>query len=63
MDTIMQFFDLVRQCPAEIANCEQLRRDYVNEHDDMKRKGGCGQCMERNLKNNWIVRLQSLMKA
>ncbi|NBW56620.1 hypothetical protein EBR43_02310 [bacterium] len=63
MDRIMQFFDLVRPCPEEFPNCEQLRREYVNEYEEMKRRGGCGQCMERNLKNNWIIKLQNLIKT
>lgn len=63
MDKILQFFDLARPCPGEISDCEQLRREYVREYEEMKKRGGCGQCMERNLRNNWIVKLQGIIKT
>ena len=62
MDKIMQFLDLVQPCPAEISNCEQLRREYVKDHEEMKKRGGCGQCRERNFKNQWIIKLQGLLQ-
>ena len=62
MDKIMQFLDLIQPCPAEVPDCEQLRREYVKDHEDMKKRGGCGQCMERNFKNQWIVKLQGILQ-
>jgi len=62
MDQIMQFFDLARDCPAEIPNCQNYRNEYVRELNELKLRGGCGTCIEKQLKQGYMLTLQALLK-
>ncbi|NBO99113.1 MAG: hypothetical protein EBU90_03165 [Proteobacteria bacterium] len=62
MDYIMQFFDMTRPCPEQIQDCEKHRAAYTAEYEAIKSKGGCGTCMERNLKQRYIGLLQQFLK-
>jgi hypothetical protein len=61
MEKIMQFFNLDLPCPDEIPDCQHLRNKYVEELGRVKARGGCGSCMERKLKNDFILRLQEIL--
>lgn len=61
MEKIIQFFNFSLPCPAEIKDCEALRQEYTSGLEAAKRGGGCPPCVERNFKNNYIVKLQNIM--
>lgn len=58
----MQFFNYNLPCPLEIPECEHLRNQYSSQLAQLKAKGGCGGCIERNFKNQFILRLQEIIK-
>lgn len=58
MDEIMQFFDFTKPCPDKIRDCESLRHQYGQDFDNVRKQGGCGSCAERNLRQQYIARLQ-----
>ena len=63
MDDIqLKFFDLAQPCPDNIINCESVREQYKNELEQLRSRGGCGGCMERSLRNKYIVLVNSLLK-
>jgi len=62
MEKILIFFEVNQPCPSEIPDCDNLRLQYVTELNDLKRRGGCGTCAERQLRQNYITRLQQLFK-
>jgi hypothetical protein len=57
-----QFFDFDNPCPPEIINCAKLREDYKSELDKLRRSEGCTSCMERSLRNKYIMYIMSLTK-
>jgi len=57
----MKFFDFSQPCPQNIQNCEMVRGEYARELDEMRKRGGCGSCIERNLRQQYIVKLQNLL--
>jgi len=57
----MQFFDFTRPCPGKIPNCEALRHQYVVELEEVKKRGGCGTCAERNFRQTYIINLQNII--
>lgn len=63
MDNIQHsFFDFNAPCPEDIINCSEVREQYKKEWEELKRRGGCGGCMERSLRNKYIVLVNSLRK-
>jgi hypothetical protein len=61
MDDILQnFFDLEKPCPEQIKNCADIREQYKGELEALRMRGGCGGCMERSLRNKYIVLTSSL---
>jgi hypothetical protein len=56
------FFDTTAPCPIEISDCQNLRQEYLQTLDALKRQGGCSSCAERNLKNNFINRIKANIK-
>ena len=62
MEKIMQFFNSALPCPGEIPECDGLRVKFLNELDELKRRGGCSKCAENNLKNKYILKLQEFIK-
>lgn len=61
-DDQLKFFDLNAPCPEDIINCNSVREQYKNEFEDVKRRGGCGGCIERALRNKYIAILAALIK-
>jgi hypothetical protein len=59
-DDQLQFFDLEKPCPESIMNCETLRLQYKKEHEELKRRGGCGGCIERALKHKFFSIISAL---
>lgn len=57
----MLFFDFAQPCPSEIPNCQELRHEFGQDFDRVRKGGGCGTCAERNLRQQYIVRLQELL--
>jgi hypothetical protein len=62
VEKIMQFFNPVLPCPVEIPECDRLRVEFLNELDELKRRGGCSKCAENNIKNKYIIKLQQIIK-
>jgi hypothetical protein len=60
-DITRLFFDSNEKCPPEIPDCANLRLEYLNTLDGLKRNGGCSSCAERQLKNSFIKRIESLI--
>jgi hypothetical protein len=56
-----KFFDTTLPCPSEIPDCVNLRQEYMQTLDALKRQGGCNSCAERNLKNNFISRIKNII--
>jgi hypothetical protein len=61
-DIANKFFDNNQPCPQEIKDCQSLREEYNRTLDALKRRGGCSSCAERNLKNGFIAKIQSLLQ-
>lgn len=55
MELQQQFFDFELPCPEEIPNCNNLRKQYTEELSTLKSSGGCTSCLERNLRNKYIM--------
>jgi len=62
MEKILIFFEVNQPCPPEIPDCDNLRLQYVTELNDLKRRGGCSNCVERQLRQNYINRIQQFVK-
>lgn len=62
MEQIIQFFNNSLPCPSEIPNCEGLRIEYADQLNALKRSGGCNSCAENKFKNQYIIKLQELIK-
>lgn len=56
------FFDANSPCPPEILDCKNLRQEYLQTLDSLKRQGGCSSCAERNLKNNFVNRIKATLE-
>lgn len=56
------FFNTSSPCPKEITDCQNLRQEYLQTLDALKRQGGCNSCAERNLKNNFTNRIKNIIK-
>lgn len=59
MELQQQFFEFDLPCPVEIPNCTRLREQYVEEFNTLKKSGGCSSCLERNLRNKYIMFIMS----
>jgi len=62
MDKIMQFFDFNKPCPPEITDCDQHRAQFIRDLNDLKMRGGCGTCIEKQLRHRYMAMLQSHLK-
>lgn len=62
MEKIIQFFDLNLPCPDVFPDCQHLRNQYAEQLGIARSRGGCGSCIERRLKNDFILRLQEILK-
>lgn len=62
MEQIFQFFNFALPCPEQIPDCQALREQYTREIQEAKNRGGCGGCIERNFKNQYIIKLQTLLE-
>jgi hypothetical protein len=60
MDIQQKFFDFTQLCPKEIPNCEKLRIDYNNEIEELKKSASCSGCVERNIRNKYLIFISSL---
>lgn len=58
----LKFFDLNAPCPEDIINCEPIKEQYRKEYESLKGQGGCGGCIERALRNKYIVLISSMIK-
>jgi hypothetical protein len=58
----LKFFDLNAPCPDSITNCESVKEQYKKEFLDLQGRGGCGGCLERALRNKYIVLISALIK-
>ena len=58
MEKLIQFFDFSQPCPAEIPNCEHVRRQYTIEAEQLKAAPGCWGCKEKSLKSKYTTQLQ-----
>lgn len=56
-----KFFNVDEECPKEIKDCQNLRREFIETFDAIKRRGGCGSCAERQLKNSFTNRIKLLL--
>lgn len=56
------FFDSEQPCPPMIPNCENLRKEFLRERDELRSKSGCTSCMENNLKNKYLMFIMALTK-
>ena len=61
MDEIMKFFDFAQPCPQSIKDCELIRSEYGRDLDEARKRGGCNTCIERNLRQQYIIKLQALL--
>lgn len=57
-----KFFDNSQPCPEQIPDCENLRIEYTQTLDGLRRSGGCSGCQERNLKNTFIAKIAALTR-
>ena len=57
-----KFFTLNEACPPEIPDCDNLRAEYIQTLDALKRGGGCNSCAERQLKNSFTGRIAATVK-
>jgi len=55
MELQQQFFDFELPCPEEIPHCSNLRIQFAEELSTLKSSGGCTSCLERNLRNKYIM--------
>lgn len=62
MDYQQLFFNISEPCPAAIPNCENLRKEYLNELNELKTRGGCTACMEDNLKQKYVMFIMAVTK-
>jgi len=62
MDDVLQFFEINQPCPNSIPDCDALRLQYVTEVNDLKKRGLCGSCVERNTRNKYLVIVQEKLK-
>jgi len=58
----LKFFNLNEPCPDDIINCDSVREQYKKEYQDLTARGACGGCLERSLRNKYIVLLSALVK-
>ncbi len=58
-----KFFDNSQPCPEQIPDCENLRIEYMQTLEGLRRNGGCSGCQERNLKNTFIAKIAALIRA
>lgn len=56
------FFNTSLPCPNEIPDCQNLRQEYLQTLDSLKRRGVCSSCAERTLKNNFTNRIKIIIK-
>ena len=61
-DITSRFFIFDETCPAEIPDCENLRKEYILTLDSVRRGGGCGSCAERQMKNSFIARIAAIVQ-
>jgi len=57
------FFNTAVPCPANIENCEELRKQFFDKVESLKQNGGCNACRLRNLKTNYYQVIKSNMKS
>lgn len=57
-----KFFDNSQPCPEQIPDCENLRIEYTQTLDGLRRSGGCSGCQERNFKNIFIAKIAALTR-
>lgn len=62
MEKVIQFFDYSLPCPEEVTDCQGLRNQYSAELEEARKKGGCPPCIERNLRNKYILTIQERIK-
>lgn len=55
------FFATNEPCPPAIPDCQNLRQEYLQTLDSLKRKGGCNACAERQLKNGFTARIAAIV--
>ena len=58
MEKIIQFFNFSDPCHVDIPNCEQIRRQYAIEAEQLKSMPGCWGCKEKSLKSKYTTLLQ-----
>jgi hypothetical protein len=51
---IERFFNIDQPCPADIPNCEQLREEFLNKLEELRKQGGCSPCKARGIRNHYL---------
>jgi len=59
---LLQFFEVNLPCPDIIPDCDNLRLQYVTEVNELKKRGMCSGCVERNVRNKYIIIIQEKAK-
>lgn len=57
-----RFFENTVPCPEQVPDCQNLRLEYNQTLEGLKRNGGCSSCQERNLKNTFIAKIAALIR-
>ena len=55
------FFNFDLLCPAEIENCEKLRKEYRKRVKFVETLGLCTPCEITNIKNYYIIMFKELL--
>ena len=51
---IERFFNIDQPCPADIPNCEQLREEFLNKLEELRKQSGCSPCKARGIRNHYL---------
>lgn len=54
---LINFFNLNEPCDKDTKNCNELRKKYMEELNDLQTNGGCQRCLLINLQESYVRRL------
>ena len=54
-EIINNFFDLEKECPPEMVDCERIRNEYNEDIKKLENMGVCTSCLKRSLRNKYIT--------
>jgi len=49
-----EMFDKEKVCPEIIPDCEELRKEYLNEIEGLKNRDLCFKCVEKHVKRKYL---------